>query len=82
MRGRSFFILKGGGIGTAANEVRKGDKVVALFGCAFPIVLRKRTGIASDHGSVFAGEAYVDGMMEGEALVGKETSDFEDFEIW
>ena len=45
-----------------------GDFVCALYGCSVPVVLRKlpRPG-RSDYWQL-VGDAYVDGVMDGEAL--------------
>ena len=62
MNGRRFFISNDTMIGTAGNDVLPGDVICVLYGCNFPVVLRS-------HGDafLFIGEAYVDGMMLGEA---------------
>ena len=49
--------------GKAHEQTRKGDLIAVLFGCSTPIVIRPC-------GSRFQviGEAYVQGLMEGEGM--------------
>jgi hypothetical protein len=48
----------------------EGDIICILFGCSVPIVLREyRT--ENDHYFEFIGEAYIHGMMDGEAVAKK-----------
>jgi hypothetical protein len=49
--------------GTNEEQVRKGDKLAIIFGCSMPIVIRPQ-------GKFFQvlGEAYIQGIMDGEAL--------------
>jgi hypothetical protein len=49
--------------GGAGAQTRPGDFIAVLFGCSTPIVIRP-------HGSYFQvlGEAYVQGLMDGEAM--------------
>ncbi len=71
IKGRRFMTTTNGYLGwvpdnmygTDENQVGKGDKVAILFGCSTPIVLRP-------HGNCFQvlGEAYVQDLMDGEAL--------------
>ena len=53
-----------GYIGMAPDDARKGDIVCLLLGCRLPVVLRKRT----EGGYRLVGEAYVHGIMKGEAM--------------
>jgi hypothetical protein len=55
--------------GTDGEQTRKGDLIAILFGCSTPIVIRPL-------GSYFLviGEAYVHGLMDGEALEWLESS--------
>jgi hypothetical protein len=71
IKGRRFMTTTKGYLGWAPdnmygndeNQVRKGDKVAVLFGCSTPIVIRP-------YGNYFQvlGEAYVQGIMDGEAV--------------
>jgi hypothetical protein len=80
-RCRALFITHSGKIGTAMNTLREGDVICILFGCAFPVVLRERI---NGDGFMLVGEAYVDGMMAGEACAGLSDGSCtrEDFRIW
>jgi hypothetical protein len=49
--------------GAPENQARKGDLIAILFGCSTPIVVR-RVG----HNFCVIGEAYIQGLMVGEAL--------------
>ena len=70
-KGRRFMTTKKGYLGwvpdnmygDALSQVLKGDKIAILFGCSTPLCIRPM-------GVYFQvlGEAYVQGMMEGEAL--------------
>jgi hypothetical protein len=70
-KGRRLITTKNGYLGWAPDnmygsdedQVRVGDKIAIIFGCSTPIVIRPQ-------GSHFLvlGEAYVQGMMDGEAL--------------
>jgi hypothetical protein len=50
----------------APARAAKGDFVCVLFGCSVPVILRK-----SNHGRSFTlvGECFIEGCMEGEALL-------------
>lgn len=53
-------------------DVREGDLICIIFGCSVPVVLRKvSTGGGNSHFE-FIGECYVHGMMDGEALEGRQ----------
>ena len=49
--------------GSEEDQTRKGDLIGIIFGCSTPIVIRP-------HGKLFkvVGEAYVQGLMDGEAM--------------
>lgn len=81
--GRSFVVTKKGYIGVAPFKTRVGDKVAVLQGGTVPFVLRERSGApeakrgfdgaAGEAGSTklrceFVGEAFVLGIMEGQAV--------------
>lgn len=64
-RHRTLFKTQKSMFGLGHQSVRAGDLVAILHGMATPIILRKR-GVGS--GFLFAGDAYVDGIMYGEYL--------------
>ncbi|KAL9012302.1 MAG: hypothetical protein Q9173_002923 [Seirophora scorigena] len=65
--GRAFIVTHNEGlIGLAPEACRENDCIVILLGCQSPMVLRP-----TDDGSfLVVGECYVEGLMEGEALLG------------
>lgn len=78
--GRSFVITSRGYIGLAPFKTRVGDKITVLQGGTVPFVLRERAsapeeGMDGESGKVeskkgrceFVGEAFVLGIMEGQA---------------
>ncbi|KAL8308875.1 hypothetical protein RB593_006944 [Gaeumannomyces tritici] len=74
--GRSFIVTEKGYIGTAPFKTRVGDKVVALQGGAVPFIIREQEvdfvqgsgGQPEDAQYEFVGEAFVLGIMEGQAI--------------
>lgn len=72
-------------VGIAPMRAKEGDKVVILYGGSAPMILRAHR---EDNQTVYEliGDAYVDGMMDGEALESLTLDDREaqekDFEIW
>jgi hypothetical protein len=73
--GRRIFYTKGGYIGIGPPGVREGDLVTVLHGINVPVLLRE----AGSH-FVLVGTCCVAGMMDGEAVKGKEAEVME-FEI-
>jgi len=67
--GRKPFVTKKGHLGLGLDHVESGDAVAVLSGCQVPFVLRKT--VCGRYKIV--GEAYIDGIMDGEAVVGMET---------
>lgn len=80
----SLFMTKSGAMGVCSPDARPDDKVVVLFGCRMPVVLRQRlddntlSDEESHHESTpplssweFIGECYVGGIMYGEAVAEK-----------
>lgn len=61
---RSFILTRQGRMGLAVRGVANGDLVIIAKDCDVPLVVRRRT----DHGFKFIGEAYVHGIMDGEAV--------------
>lgn len=72
--GRRFFTTeantgahKASLFGLGPKDVRSGDVVCILFGCSVPVILREMTK-EKDHHYQFIGEAFVQGVMEGEVF--------------
>ena len=63
---RSFIITEEGYFGMTPQTAHPGDFIVVFLGCQSPMVLRPR----SDGGYLVVGEAYVHGLMTGEAFLG------------
>ncbi|KAK1830339.1 heterokaryon incompatibility protein-domain-containing protein [Podospora conica] len=62
---RCFFMLEGGQmLGLGPEDARSGDQLWVLDGAKTPVVLRR----VGDTSYEFLGEAYVHGMMHGEAV--------------
>ncbi|KAF7509917.1 hypothetical protein GJ744_007231 [Endocarpon pusillum] len=61
---RKFCSTRNGSIGWLPRGAQVGDVICVLYGGKVPFVLRPRDG-----GYEFVGDAYVYGMMDGEALV-------------
>jgi hypothetical protein len=57
-------------LGLAPAQTKSRDIVAILFGCSVPVILRKRAGDGGDY--EFIGAAYIHGIMDGEALAGKQ----------
>jgi hypothetical protein len=72
---RKFFRSRGGVyqdereqlFGLAPTKSQVGDLIVILFGCSVPVILRE-FHIRDDYYFELVGEAYVHGMMDGEAF--------------
>lgn len=69
--GRSFFVTDGGKPGLASEGCRLGDKVCIFFGAATPFVLRP---VENQDTFLLISDAYLDGVMWGEALEGRDES--------
>lgn len=65
MNRRRLYVSQSGLVGLGPWDAVEGDVIVILLGCKFPVILREVEG----HW-VLVGEAYVDGYMYGEAVVG------------
>ncbi|CAG8955960.1 hypothetical protein HYFRA_00008814 [Hymenoscyphus fraxineus] len=72
--GRRFMITKKGYVGIAHAQGQMGDSIVLLRGCTMPMILRK-----CDGGWRVVGEAYVHGIMNGEAWREREEEEMETF---
>ncbi|KAF1829547.1 hypothetical protein BDW02DRAFT_509686, partial [Decorospora gaudefroyi] len=69
----AFFITKNGYMGMGPPHVQAGDQVWVLYGGHVPFVMRRAlanpSGADSDyHGLDLVGDAYVHGVMDGEAV--------------
>lgn len=62
--GRRPFVTSKGLLGLGPKEMEEGDVAVIVSGGEVPLILRKRP----DGGHQLIGEAYVNGVMDGEAL--------------
>ncbi|CZR66919.1 uncharacterized protein PAC_16820 [Phialocephala subalpina] len=71
--GRSFYMTQDGICGLAPLHAKKGDVVTVLLGCNSPMVLRPTT----EGTYKLVGEAYCDGFMHAEALLGALPDPFE-----
>ncbi|KAJ2977668.1 hypothetical protein NUW58_g7739 [Xylaria curta] len=69
VRDRRFIVTEKGFLGFAPISVTEGDVVAILAGGSVPYVLRRQSGVdgASD-GYTLVGDAYVQGVMDGELL--------------
>jgi len=61
--GRRPFITSGDHLGLGPAKLQSGDLVVIAYGSEVPLILRPENGHYK-----FVGEAYVDGIMDGQAL--------------
>ncbi|KAM7187788.1 Heterokaryon incompatibility protein (HET) domain containing protein [Naviculisporaceae sp. PSN 640] len=66
LRGRSLFVTSRGYIGIGPDDIQPDDTVAILYGARTPFVLRK----SSQQGGHWklAGDCYIHGIMNGEAL--------------
>jgi hypothetical protein len=78
-RNRRFFTTTMGYMGLGVNSALPGDLVCVLFGCSTPVLLRR----VQEH-YMFLGEAYLHGVMNGQAIDGLERGEFfeKTFCIW
>lgn len=60
---RSFILTGSGSMGLAPSDTQEGDYISVILGGDVPYIIRQ-----SSHNWVFMGEAYVDGLMNGEAV--------------
>ncbi|KAK0642159.1 heterokaryon incompatibility protein-domain-containing protein [Cercophora newfieldiana] len=63
-----LFLTKSGLLGMGPEETRPGDKVYILHGGNVPFVLRPASQQGLPDRYTYVGDAYVDGVMDGEAL--------------
>lgn len=78
-RERTLFKTNKSMFGLGHVAIRAGDIVTLLEGVKSPIILRPRA-VGRSRGFAFVGDAYVDGIMDGEFL--KTMPAFEEFEIY
>ncbi|KAK4892993.1 hypothetical protein LTR27_008530 [Elasticomyces elasticus] len=64
-RRKRFFITSSGRIGLGDPATQQGDMVAILYNCAWPLMLRK---LDTDSNYNLLGIAYVNGVMQGEAM--------------
>jgi hypothetical protein len=76
---RSFFATDNGYMGLGPNALEVGDVVCVLFGGNVPFILRPKNGVYQ-----LVGEAYVHGIMEGEAIKQWEAGELKEqtFEVY
>ncbi|KAH9904756.1 hypothetical protein F4778DRAFT_789512 [Xylariomycetidae sp. FL2044] len=60
--------------GLGPPDTQKGDKICILFGCSVPCILRPGSMVGNNQVYNFIGEAYVYGIMDGEAVAMMEPS--------
>ncbi|KAF2820971.1 hypothetical protein CC86DRAFT_237156, partial [Ophiobolus disseminans] len=63
---RCIFTSASGRVGLGSSTIRSGDYIVILLGADMPFIVRP---VGNDHCQII-GEAYIHGMMQGEALQG------------
>lgn len=71
--GRRFFRTKTGYIGVGPSRMEEGDQICVLFGGKTPFILRRENPEAKVQAKsaekwIFVGDAYVHGIMDGEAM--------------
>ncbi|KAH9238291.1 hypothetical protein K456DRAFT_1746444 [Colletotrichum gloeosporioides 23] len=71
-RKRTLFVTQGGRLGLGPESMEKDDEVTIIFGTQVPIILRP-----CEQQYRFLGDAYVDGIMDGEATNASSEVDFE-----
>jgi prepilin-type processing-associated H-X9-DG protein len=68
-----FFLTEEGYIGIGPPLMESGDRVCIVFGCPYPVILRK---VENDSGYRLVGDAYIYGMMQGEMISKFHAGDF------
>ncbi|EPE24876.1 hypothetical protein GLAREA_11457 [Glarea lozoyensis ATCC 20868] len=79
VRGRTYFSTEGGSVGLGSSLVRPGDNICIFYNEPTPYIIRALSA-GSDHYS-FIGEAYVDGVMHGEALESEKAQNCRNFAL-
>lgn len=72
--GRRLFITKKGHLGLGPAAIQADDIIVVICGAELPLVLRQD----SEGNNILVGEAYVDGIMDAEALATHPATDYFD----
>lgn len=75
---RRLFRTRKGYLGLGGHGLLKGDRICILAGGAVPFILRPRS--TGEHHE-FIGDAYVHGVMDGEALTNRDASDWIKFHL-
>lgn len=70
---RTFFISGSGYMGVGPKALEEGDMICVIPGCNVPLLIRKE----GDH-HLLVGECFVWGLMDGEALQGKNVDSWKD----
>jgi len=70
---RRLLVTDKGYIGVVDHKAQKGDIIVVLYGSSVPLILRPR----NKGGFILIGEAYVHGIMQGEAMEWLKNGDYE-----
>jgi hypothetical protein len=73
MEGLCFFLTQEGYIGIGPPLMESGDRVCIVFGCPYPVILRK---VENASGYRLVGDAYIYGMMQGEMMSKFRAGDF------
>ena len=76
LKGRKLVTMDTGFLGLATETALKGDVVVVLFGCNFPVILRPFGNLFK-----YIGECYVQGLMQGEAIIALEQGEYQPIDI-
>jgi hypothetical protein len=82
--------MEDGSMGSAPLQALPGDEVHILIGAKVPFILRRQpagTGLLNDNNFEFPsytviGDGYLHGVMEGEAIEGRNEECWETVELW
>jgi len=78
---RKFLVAKEKArFGLAPKTAEEGDSICILHGCSVPVILRQHVA-ESDNYFELIGEAYVHGLMDGEAMDAREGKDPDEFKL-
>jgi prepilin-type processing-associated H-X9-DG protein len=73
MEGLCFFLTEEGYMGIGPELMESGDRVCIVFGCPYPVLLRKVENASCYR---LVGDAYIYGMMQGEMMSKFHAGDF------
>lgn len=76
MRGKRPYLTEKGYLGMAPSHALAGDVVVFFLGAEIAYVLRPVEGKGMDNTYTLVGEAYCDGVMDGEIILTEEKREF------